>query len=224
MIEHVPESAIVTGGRVPERGGFEASMDVSVVDVLFELSGTLVPADCAAALALAVTGVLPWFEAEPRAGIHPLRAAPSTHGTLVLARRARLMVRVPEARAPATLALAGRGLDLGGEPVTVGAGHLRALAPTATLFAQRVASDSRDERTFHDNVVRWLAELGVRCEFISGRARSVGAEGREVVGYSLALHGLGPADSLRVQAEGLGGERHLGFGIFVPHKAIATSA
>jgi len=224
MIEDVPGSAIVTGGRVPERGGFEASMDVSVVDVLFDLSGTLVPADCAAALALAVTGVLPWFEAEPRAGIHPLRAAPSTHGTLVLARRARLMVRVPEARAPATLALAGRGLDLGGEPVTVGAGHLRALAPTATLFAQRVACDSRDERAFHDQVVRWLGELGVRCEFISGRARSVGAEGREVAGFSLALHGLDTADSLRVQAEGLGGERRLGFGIFVPHKAIATSA
>jgi len=224
MVGDVPGSTIVTGGNAPGQGVFEAGMDVSVVDVLFELSGTLVPADCAAALALAVTAALPWFVAEPRAGIHPLRAAPSTHGTQVLARRARLMVRVPEARAAGTLALAGRGLDLGGEPVTVGAGHLRALAPSATLFAQRVASDSGDERAFHDNVVRWLAELGVRCEFISGRARSVGAEGREVLGYSLALHGLGPADSLRVQAEGLGGERRLGFGIFVPHKAIATFA
>jgi CRISPR-associated protein Cas6 len=224
MIGDGPGSAIVAGENAPERRVFEAGMDVSVVDVLFELSGTLVPADCAAALALAVTAALPWFEAEPRAGIHPLRAAPSTHGTMVLARRARLMVRVPEARAAGTLALTGRRLDLGGEPVTVGAGRLRALAPSATLFAQRVASDSRDERAFHDHVVRWLAELGVRCEFISGRARSVGAEGREVVGYSLALHGLGPADSLRVQAEGLGGERQLGFGIFVPHKAIATSA
>ena len=220
----MPGSAIVAGGNAPEQGVLEAGMDVSVVDVLFGLSGTLVPADCAAALDVAVTAALPWFEAEPRAGIHPLRAAPSTHGTLVLARRARLMVRVPAARAAATLALAGHGLDLGGEPVTVGAGYLRALAPSATLFAQRVASGSRDERAFHDQVVRWLAELGVRCEFISGRARSVGAEGREVVGYSLALHGLDPADSLRVQAEGLGGERRLGFGIFVPHKAIATSA
>jgi len=224
MVGDVPGSTIVTGGNAPGQRVFEAGMDVSVVDVLFELSGTLVPADCAAALALAVTAALPWFVAEPRAGIHPLRAAPSTHGTQVLARRARLMVRVPEARAAGTLALAGRGLDLGGEPVTVGAGHLRALAPSATLFAQRVASDSGDERAFHDNVVRWLAELGVRCEFISGRARSVGAEGREVLCYSLALHGLGPADSLRVQAEGLGGERRLGFGIFVPHKAIATFA
>jgi len=42
------------------------------------------------------------------------------------------------------------------------------------------------------DVVRWLAELGVRCEFISAGA-FVRAEGRDVVGYSLALHGLAPA-------------------------------
>ena len=75
-----------------------------------------------------------------------------------------------------------------------------------------------------DAVIGEGADVGARCELISGRARSVRAEGREVVGYSLALHGLAPADSLRVQAEGIGGERRLGFGIFVPHKAIATSA
>lgn len=204
--------------------GFAGGVGGSAVDVSFELSGRHVPADPAAALALAVTAALPWFASEPCAGIHPLRAAPSTHGTLVLARRARLVLRVPEARATQALALAGRRLDLQGEPVTVGAGHPKALAPCATLFAQRVATGARDERDFHEAVVRRLAELGVRCELISGRARSVRGEGREVVGYALALHGLAPADSLRVQAEGIGGERRLGFGIFVPHKAIATSA
>lgn len=145
-------------------------------------------------------------------------------GTMDAEAHARLVLRVPEARATQALALAGRRLDLQGETVTVGAGHPKALAPCATLFAQRVATGARDERDFHEAVVRRLAELGVRCELISGRARSVRGEGREVVGYALALHGLAPADSLRVQAEGIGGERRLGFGIFVPHKAIATSA
>ena len=63
--------------------------------------------------------------------------------------------------------------------------------------------------------------MELRCEFISGRARTVVAEGREIAGYGLALHGLAPADSLRVQREGMGGERQLGCGIFVPHKSIA---
>ena len=220
----IPGAAIVAGANAPHKGAFGEGIEVSAVDVLFELSGSHVPADYATALAVAVSAALPWFEAEPRAGIHPLRAAPSTHGTLVLARRARLVVRVPDARATQALALAGRRLDLQGEPVTVGAGHLKALAPSATLYAQRVATGARDEPEFQGDVVRWLADLGVRCEFISGRVRSVRAEGREVVGYGLALHGLAPADSLRVQAGGIGGERRLGFGIFVPHKAIATSA
>jgi CRISPR-associated protein Cas6 len=224
MSSDMPEAASIAGASAPDAGVSGQRIGVPAVDVLFELSGSHVPADYASALAVAVSAVLPWFAAEPHAGIHPLRAAPSTHGTLVLARRARLMVRVPDARATQALALAGRRLDLQGEPVTVGAGHLKALAPSATLYAQRVATSARDEPEFHGDVVRWLAALGVRCEFITGRARSVRDEGRDVVGYSLALHGLAPADSLRVQADGIGGERRLGFGIFVPHKAIATSA
>ena len=48
------------------------------------------------------------------------------------------------------------------------------------------------------------------------------AGGREVLAYGLALHGLSPADSVRVQGEGLGPHRRLGCGIFVPHKAIAV--
>jgi CRISPR-associated protein Cas6 len=224
MDSGTPGVASIAGASAPEEGVSEARIGVSSVDVLFELSGSHVPADHASALADAVSAVLPWFAAEPRAGIHPLRAAPSTHGTLVLARRSRLVVRVPDARATQALALAGRRLDLQGEPVTVGAGHLKALVPSMTLYAQRVVTGARDEPTFHGDVERCLAELGVRCEFISGRARSVRAEGGDVVGYSLALHGLAPADSLRVQADGIGGERRLGFGIFVPHKAIATSA
>jgi CRISPR-associated protein Cas6 len=220
----MPGTTIDAAARLPDAQAIDACVAGTAVDVLFELSGSHVPADYATVLANAVTTVLPWFADEPRAGIHPLRAAPSTHGTLVLARRARLVVRVPESRATQALALAGRRLDLQGAPVTVGAGHPKALAPSATLFAQRVATGARDERDFHLDVVRRLAELGVRCEHISGRVRSVRDEGREVVGYSLALHDLSPADSLRVQAEGIGGERRLGFGIFVPHKAIATSA
>jgi len=70
--------------------------------------------------------------------------------------------------------------------------------------------------------VQWLKDLGVRCEFISGRARSTNVGDRQITGYGLALHGLAPADSLLVQGEGMGTERRLGCGIFVPHKAIAT--
>ena len=72
-------------------------------------------------------------------------------------------------------------------------------------------------------MARWLRALGVDCGFISGRRRTSIAGGREIAGFALALHGLGPADSLRVQSAGIGGERRLGWGIFVPAKAIVAA-
>ncbi len=48
------------------------------------------------------------------------------------------------------------------------------------------------------------------------------AGAREIAGFSVVLHGVKPADSLRLQFEGMGGERGLGWGIFVPHKSIAA--
>jgi len=218
------EAIPVTVGAARPQATHAGGDGIAVVDVLFDLSGTRVPADHAAALARAVADALPWFDAEPRAGIHPLRAAPSTHGALVLARRAKLVLRVPVSEASESLALAGRVLDIAGESVVVGQGATRPLVPSATLYAQRVATAARDERAFHDDVVRWLAGMDVRCEFISGRARCLSAGGGEITAYGLALHGLAPSDSLRVQSEGLGGQRRLGCGIFVPHKTIATAA
>ncbi len=198
--------------------------DVPAVDVVFEVAGERVPADYAALLARAVVAVLPWLEREPRAGIHPLRAAPSTHGMLVLARRARLVLRVPAARAAAALALRGSTLEVAQERLRVGAAAEHPLTPSSTLYARRVVTGAHDERAFHDDVAHWLAESGLRCDFISGRASRIAAGASEIVGHGLALHGLSPADSLRAQGEGCGGERLLGCGIFVPHKAIATAA
>jgi len=201
-----------------------AIADAPVVDVLFELAGTSLPADCAEALADAVARWLPWLDAEPAAGIHPLRTAATTHGRVVLARRAKLVLRVPAARAADARALCGRTLAVADGVLTTGMATERPLAPSPTLYAQRVTTGAADDRAFHDDVLRWLADIGVRCEFISGRPRRLAAAGREIVGFGLALHGLAPADSVRVQGAGIGGERRLGCGIFVPHKAIATSA
>jgi CRISPR-associated protein Cas6 len=110
-----------------------------------------------------------------------------------------------------------------GSALRVGPGKTRPLQASATLHAQRVASAAADEAAFQEEVVRYLAELAVDCRFISGRRRSARAGMRSLEGYGLALHGLRPVDSLRVQALGIGGERCLGWGIFVPAKAIVAA-
>jgi len=193
-----------------------------VIELVFALEGASLAADHADALADAVGRALPWFANEPLAGILPLRTAPTTHGLVLLARRAKLVLRIPAHRSADGLALAGRTLDVAADRLAVGPGAARPLMPSATLYAQRVVTGACDERSFHDDVVRWRAETGAGFDFISGRARHFVAGGREILGFGLALHGLALRESLRVQGAGFGSDRRLGCGIFVPHKAIAT--
>ena len=197
---------------------------VPAVDVAFDVAGTSVPADHAWPLMQAVDALLPWLADEPTAGIHPLRMSPTTYGVALLARRAKLVLRVPERRLSAALALAGTVLDVGGSRLAVGAGQARPLRPSATLAAQRVASAAADTGAFETEVGQWLATLGVGAGYIAGRARHGRAGGVDVAGFALALHGLAAADSLRVQAAGMGAHRRAGWGLFVPAKAITAAA
>lgn len=195
----------------------------AVLDVVLELAGTSLPAEHAFELWRAVGACLPWLADEPGAGIHPLRTSPSSGGEALLARRAKLVLRVPLARGSDALGLGGRTLKVAGRTLAVGAGVLRPLQAWSTLHAQRVTCGPWDDATFHDAIVRSLAALEVDCQFITGRRRFQRAAGREIAGFSVALIGVGAAESLRVQSVGIGGERGLGWGIFVPHKAIAAA-
>lgn len=199
-----------------------ADDEAPAIDVVFALAGMGVPVEHAYGLARAVLRWLPWMEGEPRAGIHRLRTSPTGYGTALLAHRAKLALRVPRHRLDDALALAGRTLEVGGSELAVGRGAPRALQPWPTLHSAHVVAQAGDEAAFQLEVAQWLRDHGVACEFITGRRRAVRAGEREVVGYSVVLHGLSPAASLDMLYEGMGGERTLGCGIFVPHKSIAA--
>ena len=192
-----------------------------VVDVAFSVEGTSVPADHDWPLLRAVESRLPWFAGEALAGIHPLRTVPTSHGIALIAQRAKLVLRLPEARLSDALLLRDTGFDVGGSALRIGAGTARTLRPSATLSAHRVATDAGDDAAFEAEVAQSLQRMGVGCGLISGRRRRGTAAGREIAGFALTLHGLGSADSLRIQCEGVGGDGRLGWGIFVPAKAIA---
>lgn len=201
-----------------------AEADASVTDVVFGLTGRTLPAEYAWGLWQAVRRWLPWLADEPIAGIHRLRTAPTGYGVVLLANRAKLTLRVPQRRLGDALALSGKSLDVGGSDLAVGTGTARPLWPWATLHAHHVATAAGSEAAFQDEVAAWLQARGVACQFITGRRRTVRAGEREIVGFSVVLHGLTPEASLRMQFEGMGGERALGCGILVPHKSIAAVA
>ena len=87
-------------------------------------------------------------------------------------------------------------------------------------FPVSVTSAAGSAEGFECEVRRTLDRLDVDCEAIAGRRRYELADGRAIAGFAVALAGLSPRDSLCVQRLGIGAERRLGWGVFVPAKAI----
>jgi CRISPR-associated protein Cas6 len=198
-----------------------------VIDLVFPLAGRSLPRDHRLALAEAVEALAPWLADTPGAGPHPVNLVQGAGEPALLSQRARLVLRVPRARADELgAALAGRTLDIAGHLVQLGAPHARELLPHGTLYAHFVAAAPEvgdDEAAFLDACHRDLDALGADSRRICGRRQRIRAGLAEpLVGYSLMLHGLASDDALRVLQAGVGTHRRLGCGLFVPHKSAAA--
>lgn len=189
-----------------------------MIDLAFEVRGGPVPKGYAFALWHEVVRILPWLDAEERAGILSLRGAASAEGML-LAQRAKLVLRLPAGLAGQALALSGQQLNIGSGVLSVGMSTERPLQPHTTLHAHMVES-AEEEVRFLAGVAEQLQKMQITCKWICGKHLTVMGSGRSLSGYSLVLHDLKPDESLQVQRAGLGGSRHFGCGIFIPYKAI----
>lgn len=196
-----------------------------LVDLVFPLAGRSLPREHAQPLLQALLQELPWLGTEPQAGVHPVKLVPGGDAQALLSQRARLLLRLPRQRVDDASALAGRTLTVGDSRVQLGVPHLRELMPHATLYAHAVAAPSEDEAEFARVVAAGLEELGLRAPWICGKRHNRHAPGQAEqprTTFSLMVHTLPPADSLRLQEHGLGGCRLLGCGLFVPHKTTAA--
>ena len=195
-----------------------------MIDLQFDLVGATVPADSAMLLSDAMHKILPWLAQDSGAGIQLLKGAETNSGdaTVNINRRTKLFLRIPKTRVPDTLTLVGRVLDLAGHPLRVGNFKTRAFTPFSNIYSHFVDTGSASEEQFVQDVMRELdGHFQLRCGFICGRQQSLQGPSGILHGYSLMLHDLPPHKSLRLQDEGMGHNRLLGCGIFIPHKSIA---
>jgi CRISPR-associated protein Cas6 len=194
------------------------------IDLQFDLVGSTIPADNAQLLLDAVLPVLPWLGEDTGSGIQHLKGAETNSGddTLNINRRTKLYMRVPKTRAPDTEALVGKTLDLAGHALTIGKFKTRAFSPFSNIYAHLVDTGSEAEEQFVQDVMRELdGRYQLRCGFICGKRQTIASNQGALHGYSLMLHDVPPHKSLRLQDEGLGRNRLLGCGLFIPHKSIA---
>lgn len=198
-----------------------------MVDLQFDLVGATIPADSAQPLLDALLPLLPWLGDDPGTGIHHLKGAESNSGdaALHINRRTKLFLRVPLARVEAMQALVGRSLDLAGHPLEIGTFKARPFSPFANLYAHFVDTGSSTEEQFVQDVMHELdGRFQLHCGFICGKRQTLRSASGVLAGHSLMLHGLPPHKSLQLQDEGLGRNRLLGCGVFIPHKSIAPVA
>lgn len=195
-----------------------------MIDLQFDLVGTTVPADNAQLLADALLRLLPWLADDNAAGIQHLKGAETNRGDPVINinRRAKLFMRVPQRRVDEMQAIVGQTLHLAGHPLQIGSFKTRAFSPFSNIYAHFVDTGSATEEQFVQDVMRELdGHFELRCGFICGRPHILQSASGPLHGYSLMLHDVPPHKSLRLQDEGMGRNRLLGCGIFIPHKSIA---
>lgn len=190
-------------------------------DLSFPVRGEAIARDYARSLDRALCLALDWLEAEEEAGVHPIKGLAETAGRMLVSRRTRIVLRLPAHRLEAAARLAGARFDLGG-PVELGEPVVRELVPYPVVYARLVSVGCEDELMFQAEVCRQVTQAGVKCEMIVGRRRELGSGEIRCMGFGLMLHGLSPEHSISIQAHGLGANRRLGCGIFVPHKTIAA--
>jgi len=195
-----------------------------MIDLQFDLVGTTIPTDNAQLLADAVSMVLPWLGEDVGSGIQHLKGAETNSGdaTLNINRRTKLFMRVPKTRTDDMRKLCGHSLDLQGHPLQIGNFKTRAFSPFGNIYAHFVDTGGVGEEQFVQDVMRELdGHFKIRCGFICGKQQTLQTASGPIHGYSLMLHDVPPHKSLQIQDEGLGRNRLLGCGIFIPHKSIA---
>jgi CRISPR-associated protein Cas6 len=204
-----------------------------VVDVAFRFQCESIPVDHGYALGEAILAVLPWFRDETRAAVHSIHVADSGNGwirpeepdeLIFPSRRTRLILRVPQNKIEETLSLVGKVLDIGGHQLEVGESMTRELTPFSAIYARYlVAEDDDNEEAFLADIAKQLEAISIRPrKMMCGISKTIHTPDDKLRTRSLMLADMAPEDSLLLQQTGLGQHRHLGCGIFIPHKDIKS--
>ncbi len=208
----------------------DLSTSDKVVDVHYRIDCKQIPTRHAWELSQALYQALPWLKDEAEAGINPIHGATSGNGwerppdgeLIHLSKRTRMQLRVPISRVEEAGELVGKTLDVAGYSVTVGKMITKQIDPFSTIFARYIAVlNAEDEDAFLQWIVAALNLRGLSArKLLCGMTHKIEANGDVIETRSLMIADLDKVTSIALQEVGIGPHRHLGCGVFVPHKGI----
>ncbi len=209
---------------------------MTFVELDFSAIGRTLPADHGYPLYSALSASVPEIHEAKWLGVHTLPGFKDGKGAILLLPEPKLRLRLPVDKVPVVYPLAGKQLVIGKHTLRLGIPHIRMLEPGTRLWARLVVlklagseGQSAESQSFLEGVKRQVEALGVTGEVslekASGEApvdpfarRVLRIKDRTITGYGVYVSGLSDEDSLKLQAEGIGGRRRMGCGLFVPAK------
>jgi CRISPR-associated protein Cas6 len=202
-----------------------------IVDVVYSIDCRALPVDHAYALSQAIQRALPWFAEEENAGLHTIHVADSGNGwmrpddpsaLLHLSRRTKLTLRLPKHRVEDAGKLTGQMLDIDGKNLRVEKSAVRPLSTITTLFSRYIVTrEGTDESVFLQEAMVLFRKMGVHPKkMLCGMEHVIATPDRVIRARSLMLADLAVDESVKLQQQGLGTDRKLGCGLFIPHKDI----
>lgn len=208
----------------------DISTSNKVVDLSYKIDCKQIPTCHAWDLSQALYDILPWLKDEPEAGIHQIHGATSGNGwerppdgeLIHLSKRTRMNLRLPTSRIGDANVLVGKTLDILGHKVVVGKMSTKPINPLATIFSRYIVVP---EGMSEDEFLHWVAgELKARDiparKLLCGIGHQFAINGENIETRSLMVADLDKASSVALQEVGVGPHRHMGCGIFMPHKGI----
>lgn len=192
---------------------------IQTIELSFPAMGlSPIPADHGYALLGAVTQLIPTVHGGNGFALAPLAGRQVGGRQMALTRSSRLIVRTSVDRVGEFLPLAGKQIMLVGRSITLGVPTVQHLEPAPRVRARLVTIKGFFEpRDFENALQRQLDKLEIgQAEISLGRQRTIRIKQNEILGFETTLSGLDDESSLKILAEGVGGRRHMGCGVFVP--------
>jgi CRISPR-associated endonuclease/helicase Cas3 len=195
-----------------------------MVELSYPVRGELWPSDSNYGLYAALIHHIPELRQMEEWGLLTIPGIREQRGKILLTERSHFRIRVRVSQIPLVYRLAGTKLRVGKHEIRVGIPTISMLQPAPTLKARIVTiKNCMEVDSFLPKAREQMEVLGIRGKLWvptneNGKPcrKTIKIKRFTIVGFTTLVTGLSDEDSLTLQAEGIGGRRHMGCGYFLP--------
>jgi CRISPR-associated protein Cas6 len=200
-----------------------------MIDLSFSVDCKELPYDHAYELSSEIINLIPDIMEDKRNAIQTLHGPMSGNGwvradgeNIFLSKRAKLFLRVNKLQVDKIRDIEGKKIKLFGHDLSIGKSKVKTFLVVRDLFCRFVScNEDLPEDMFLEQVQKELGAHNVHInKALCGQSKKILFGDEALHTRSLMIADLSKEESIRLQEEGVGGQRLYGCGIFLPHKSI----